>query len=132
MAASSATKKAPKSKSTKKKAEKWESRAVLRLIEAGSTAECPHCGERVKFRARHRDQQVICNVYVDGKWDRVEQYHEECYSDAGEPHGEAVKKQRENLRQLKARQDAEAKEKAAKEQEAKELALEAKNEAAKK
>jgi DNA-directed RNA polymerase subunit RPC12/RpoP len=75
---------------------------VLRLIEAGSTAECPHCGERVKFRARHRDQQVICNVYVDGKWDRVEQYHDECYVEAGEPHGEAVKKQRENLRQMKA------------------------------
>ncbi len=70
----------------------WESRAVLRLIEAGSTAECPHCQERVKFRARHRDLQVICNVYVDGVWDRVEQYHEECYTDAGSPHGEATKK----------------------------------------
>lgn len=70
----------------------WESRAVLRLIEAGSTAECPHCVERVKFRARHRDQQVICNVYVDGVWDRVEQYHEECYVNAGSPYGEATKK----------------------------------------
>lgn len=70
----------------------WESRAVVRLIEAGSTAECPHCGERVKFRARHRDQQVICNVYVDGVWDRVEQYHAECYDAAGEPHGEPIKK----------------------------------------
>jgi hypothetical protein len=65
---------------------------VLRLVEAGSTAECPHCQERVKFRARHRDQQVICNVYVDGVWDRVEQYHEGCYTDAGSPHGEATKK----------------------------------------
>lgn len=72
----------------------WESRAVLRLIEAGSTAECPHCEERVKFRARHRDQQVICNVYVDGVWNRVEQYHEECYDQAGSPHGEAVKAKR--------------------------------------
>lgn len=69
----------------------WESRAVLRLIEAGSVAECPHCHERVKFRARHRDQQVICNVYRDGVWLRVEQYHLECYGEAGEPHGEAVK-----------------------------------------
>ena len=69
----------------------WESRAVLRLIEPGSVAECPHCGERVKFRARHRDQQVICNVYDDGVWQRVEQYHHDCYTAAGEPYGEAVK-----------------------------------------
>jgi DNA-directed RNA polymerase subunit RPC12/RpoP len=69
----------------------WESRAVLRLIEPGSVAECPRCGERVKFRARHRDQQVICNVYEDGVWQRVEQYHQECYVEADSPHGEAVK-----------------------------------------
>ncbi len=69
----------------------WESRAVLRLIEPGSVAECPHCGERVKFRARHRDQQVICNVYEDGVWQRVEQYHQDCYTDADTPYGDAVK-----------------------------------------
>ena len=69
----------------------WESRAVVKLIEAGSAAECPHCLERVKFRARHRDQQVICNVYEDGVWQRVEQFHLDCYDDAGSPHGEAVK-----------------------------------------
>ncbi len=80
------------SKGSTKRPKTWKSRAVLRLIEAGSTAECPHCGERVKFRARHRDQQVICNVYVDGVWDRVEQYHAECYETADSPHGEAVKK----------------------------------------
>ncbi len=83
---------AAKATKASKKAKKWKSRAVIRLIEAGSTAECPHCEERVKFRARHRDQQVICNVYVDGVWDRVEQYHAECYETAGEPHGEAIKK----------------------------------------
>ncbi|MEL6984075.1 MAG: hypothetical protein AAFO29_16745 [Actinomycetota bacterium] len=69
----------------------WESRAVLRLIEPGSVAECPQCGERVKFRARHRDQQVICNVYDKGVWQRVEQYHQECYDLAGSPYGDAVK-----------------------------------------
>ena len=67
----------------------WESRAVTRLIEAGCTADCPYCLERVKFRARHRDQQVICNVYENGVWQRVEQYHEACYTEAGEPYGEA-------------------------------------------
>jgi hypothetical protein len=66
----------------------WESRAVARLIEAGCSADCPRCEDRVKFRARHRDQQVICNVYEDGKWLRVEQFHLECYSEAGSPHGE--------------------------------------------
>lgn len=69
----------------------WESRAVIKLIEAGSAAECPHCLERVKFRARHRDQQVICNVYESGAWLRVEQYHLECYGEADSPHGEALK-----------------------------------------
>ncbi len=70
--------------------ENWQSRAVLRLIEAGSIAECPHCGERVKFRARHRDQQVICNVYENSVWKRVEQYHEHCYEEADKPYGEPI------------------------------------------
>ena len=78
-------------KGSKSAPETWESRAVIRLIEAGSAAECPHCTERVKFRARHRDQQVICNVYENGVWNRVEQYHLECYGEADSPHGEAVK-----------------------------------------
>ena len=79
--------------STKKRGKRstdttWESRAVVRLIEAGSSAECPHCGERVKYRARHRDHQVICNVYDDGVWQRVEQYHVDCYGEADSPYGE--------------------------------------------
>jgi hypothetical protein len=68
-------------------AHRWESRAVARLIEAGCVAECPVCGERVKYRARHRDQQVICNVYENGRWQRVEQYHLDCYVAADSPHG---------------------------------------------
>lgn len=73
----------------KPRKESWESRAVSRLIEAGCAAECPHCEERVKYRARHRDQQVICNIYENGVWQRVEQYHAECYVEAEEPYGEA-------------------------------------------
>ena len=34
-----------------------------------------------------RNQQVICNIYVDGRWNRVEHYHSQCYGEAGEPHG---------------------------------------------
>jgi hypothetical protein len=69
------------------------SRAVMRSIEAGSIAECVGCGERVKFQAKVKMQQVICNVYVDGRWDRVEHYHAECYENAGEPHGDAATEQ---------------------------------------
>jgi hypothetical protein len=64
-----------------------ESRAALRSVEAGNYVDCSHCGERVKFQAKLRKQQVICNVYVDGRWNRVEHYHAECYEEAGQPHG---------------------------------------------
>ena len=67
---------------------KWESRAVSRLVEPGNWAECALCDEIVKFRARERRTQVICNVYVDNRWDRVEHYHTDCYKAAGEPYGQ--------------------------------------------
>ncbi len=66
---------------------KRESRAVTRLIEAGSMAECSVCEKVLKFRARQRDFQVICNVYEDGNWVRVEHFHDECYVEADEPFG---------------------------------------------
>lgn len=64
------------------------SRGVLREVEPGSTVECVHCGERIKFQARMRHKQVICNVYVAKRWDRVEHFHAPCYEEAGEPYGE--------------------------------------------
>lgn len=67
----------------------WASRAVQRDIEPGSIVDCRHCGETVKFQAKVRLRQIICNVYVKGKWNRVEHYHAECYQAAGEPHGAA-------------------------------------------
>jgi hypothetical protein len=66
----------------------WKSRAVVRTVEPGNSAECASCGERIKFRARMRLQQIICNVYVSGRWDRVEHFHTECYDTAGQPHGD--------------------------------------------
>jgi hypothetical protein len=66
---------------------KWKSRAVARLIEAGSMTDCVHCDERVKFKARERHMQVICNVYTDGRWDHVEHFHAPCYDEAGKPFG---------------------------------------------
>ncbi len=52
---------------------------MLRRCEPGGTADCVVCGEEVKFRARHRDHRVICNVYVKGVWNRVEHFHPDCY-----------------------------------------------------
>lgn len=72
-----------------KKTNKLRSRAVLRDVEPGSTVECAQCGERVKFQAKVRHKQVICNVYVGGRWDRVEHFHSECYEQAGAPYGDA-------------------------------------------
>jgi hypothetical protein len=63
------------------------SRAVVRFIEAGNDALCEHCQLPVKFVARTRGRQVIANVYIDGRWARVEHYHETCYDEAGEPFG---------------------------------------------
>ena len=59
-------------------------------IEAGNSAMCAHCREQIKFQSKVRLQQVICNVYEDGKWLRVEHYHEACYTEAGEPYGPAA------------------------------------------
>jgi hypothetical protein len=66
---------------------KWKSRAVLRLSEPGCSVDCAHCGERVKFQARLRLQQVICNVYDKSVWLRVEHFHADCYEVAGSPYG---------------------------------------------
>jgi hypothetical protein len=65
------------------------SRAVTRLVEAGNDAVCEHCRATVKFVARTKGHQVIANVYVGGRWDRVEHFHEDCYQLAGEPYGTA-------------------------------------------
>ncbi|MCC6434648.1 MAG: hypothetical protein IT196_06425 [Acidimicrobiales bacterium] len=64
------------------------SRAVLRPIEAGSYVDCAACGDRVKFQAKTRLMQVICNVYLEGRWDRVEHYHEACYIEREHPYGD--------------------------------------------
>lgn len=62
-------------------------RAVLRDVEPGSTLDCMYCGEQIKFQAKTRPKQIICNVYESSRWNRVEHFHEGCYHDAREPHG---------------------------------------------
>lgn len=66
------------------------SRAVTRPIEAGSSVVCATCGQPVKFSAKIRMWQVIANIYINGRWDRVEHYHAECYEGAGRPYGSAA------------------------------------------
>ena len=85
-----ATKAKPKAKRTTKKAPKFTSRAVIRIVEPGSQVDCEHCGERVKFQARMRHQQAICNIYSKNVWQRVEHFHAECYDEAGRPYGDPV------------------------------------------
>ncbi|WP_420439065.1 hypothetical protein [Candidatus Poriferisodalis sp.] len=67
---------------------RWKSRAVSRTVDAGNSAYCAVCDELIKFRARIRAEQIICNVYVKSRWDRVEHYHPDCYEQAGAPYGE--------------------------------------------
>jgi hypothetical protein len=63
------------------------SRAVIRLVEAGNDAVCERCRTPVKFVARAKGRQVIANVYANGRWVRVEHYHDTCYEQAGQPYG---------------------------------------------
>ncbi len=63
------------------------SRAVVRFVDAGNDATCERCQEPVKFVAKLKVRQVIANVYVDGRWNRVEHYHEACYQEADQPYG---------------------------------------------
>ncbi len=80
------------SKDTDKKPTKVKkvSRAVTRLVEPGSQVDCEHCGERVKFQAKMRHQQVICNVYEKSKWVKVVHFHAPCYDEAKKPFGEPL------------------------------------------
>jgi len=66
------------------------SRAVIRQVEPGNSANCAHCGAPIKFAARAQLRQVIANVYRDGTWVRVEHYHADCYETAEEPYGPAA------------------------------------------
>ena len=62
-------------------------RAVVRGVEPGNDVRCVRCGKQIKFAARTHPRQVIANIYLEGAWNRVDHFHEECYLDAGEPYG---------------------------------------------
>jgi len=73
-------------------------RVTLKEIGAGlDEIYCPRshggCGEEVRFNIqipRPFRRQVVCNIYWNGRWNRVEQFHLLCYLNAGEPYGSLV------------------------------------------
>ncbi len=91
-AAATKSKRAPGSKTdaTKQVKIKKVSRAVTRLVNPGSQVDCMHCDERIKFQAKMRHQEVICNVYEKSKWIRVDHFHSDCYKLAKEPFGKPL------------------------------------------
>lgn len=93
-------------------------RAVGLQVAAGTVASCIQCQRSgkpsseaaIKFRSSQRQRWVIANVYASardprepgtrralppgrsGVWDRVETFHDECYTDAGEPYGQRTER----------------------------------------
>jgi len=65
-------------------------RAVIAEIPAGNMAKCPVCDGDVKFNARKKPKRIICNVYEGDRWDRMEEFHAECYDSVGRPYGDPV------------------------------------------
>ena len=61
---------------------------MVRLIEPGCAATCIKCEQAVKFIARLNGRQVIANVYENGRWMRVEHFHEDCYNEVNQPYGD--------------------------------------------
>ncbi|KJF17011.1 hypothetical protein AXFE_21460 [Acidithrix ferrooxidans] len=59
----------------------------MRGVDPGSISDCAVCAKHIRFSAKLRPRQVIANVYEDGKWQRVEYFHEECYQIANAPYG---------------------------------------------
>lgn len=74
-------------------------RRDLKTIAGLDWPTCEWCGEHIKYAApatlrslRRRGlpahtHQIISNIYIDGRWDRVEHRHEACWFEAGEPWG---------------------------------------------
>lgn len=65
-------------------------RCVLRNIDPGDEHVCPGCNMRLKFQARNKMRKIVANIYKGKGWDRVEQWHEECYMEAASPYGEPL------------------------------------------
>lgn len=69
-----------------------KTRAVVRKIDPGFDDFCVHCDTYIKWASLKKQFQVIANIYVDGKWNRVEHFHAPCYELAGSPHGPVLER----------------------------------------
>ena len=73
------------------------SRAILRdrHIDLTLASWCEGCGRilnhsRSPRAVKFAQPLVVCNVYVDGVWDRMEVWHLNCYETAGLPYGPVI------------------------------------------
>lgn len=67
--------------------EELGTRAVVLYVEPGCQDWCSYCGRQIKFSAKIKPRKFVCNVYKGNIWDRLENYHFECYEEAGKPYG---------------------------------------------
>ena len=44
--------------------------------------------KKMQENSPHLPGVVICNVYEDEEWDRVDVFHPDCYKNASEPYGQ--------------------------------------------
>lgn len=61
------------------------SRAVVRA-NLDLHQRCDNCGTPLPAKK----PMLVCNVYENGTWQRVERWHPTCYTAAGEPYGTPV------------------------------------------
>ena len=85
----------------------------MRTVEAGNSAICVRCDDQIKFTAKVRTYQVICNVYEHDQWVRVEHFHQDCYGEQGAPYGEPGPVANSRIQMMEARKLAEAERRAA-------------------
>jgi hypothetical protein len=61
-------------------------------LRKGTSQRCAHCDSKDwtipgPMAGRQHALVVLCNVYIDGRWDHIAFYHRDCYRLAGEPYG---------------------------------------------
>ncbi len=74
-------------KTSEERVSTFTSRGVRRRVEPGEGSSCARCGESIKFSMKAPAHQIIANVYENGVWNRVENFHDTCYLSAGLPYG---------------------------------------------
>lgn len=66
------------------------SRATRIRVGPGKSYKCENCRTKLAGGWKHKPFAVIINVYIQGEWDHVKVWCENCYEGSGEPYGPAV------------------------------------------